>query len=1030
MTALVLHLSDVHIHDCSDFILGRAEQIAATLFPRLPAASAVFIVVSGDIAQAGRESEYRAALVFFLSIKEVIRQEKELPVEFVIAPGNHDCDFSLDQAVRNAVLKEIPQHAHKMPESLISEATKVQAAYKSFWRALVSPDSLIHQDELWSVQSFTVEGKNIWFDSLNLSWMSSRHEQQGGLLFPFQPYREFQPADCDLRIAVMHHPLNWFQQGNYQEFRTFIQKLEDLIISGHEHEGNASVRVEANSGECALIEGSALQDRYSAISEFNIVSIDVGRQQFSCERFAFTGARYVGDEGDQWFPMRALPKRSGGEFQLTSAFGRTLSDPGATLRHPDKQNLVLEDFYVFPDLDLPGSRRDRNLRLAALAGKKSARTLKLLDSLERNVLLEGEDSVGKTRLLYRLFTSYHEQGYLPLLIDGRKLKSATDSELRKLLRHAVVEQYGADNLERFDQAKAERKILLVDDFDSCGLNEDGKRKALDYFQTGFHWRVVTVGGNFEAVELVTSSKLVLLEAFVHYRILPLGYERRGELVSKWNALGHTEVTTPNQWLQSCYQAERMIEAAKLHHLATPVPILVLSLLQANSSAVPKDLQGSSFAHYFYFLIVGALTSAGVTSTNLNRYLAFCSHLAWFVKSTGTDFGVSESQFQRFCQEYTEKWTRTDPAEAIAVLTQARILDQSGDLLRFAYPYTYYYFLGRYTSQFIGEAEVGSYLEYCLSNLYVRECANALLFLAHHSSSPEVVDRAIAALDGHFPSVAPASLGKGDIKNIANLISGAPALVYEARDPVEHRELLNRTLDEIDDGHDGLADAPSPQSRRTLIEEIVSLSKTIEVSGALLTSHFASFSREKKNQALRSIFNASLRVISDFFHYIERDPERLVQEISARVKSRKRDLLSTEAEMEARHAVAWVIRLLSASWIMKAALHVNTADLTDNVTDVVESGSLAFKLIRIAQLLDGPGRIPKAAINELLKSEADNPCVMSVLLVLVLNRLYMYQTHHEDKHWAITTFDLAGEQVNGAERRRLADERRKSLQAHH
>lgn len=64
MTALVLHLSDIHIKTSTDPILKRGKDIAASTFSSLPSASHVFIVVSGDIAYSGVKDEYNLAADF------------------------------------------------------------------------------------------------------------------------------------------------------------------------------------------------------------------------------------------------------------------------------------------------------------------------------------------------------------------------------------------------------------------------------------------------------------------------------------------------------------------------------------------------------------------------------------------------------------------------------------------------------------------------------------------------------------------------------------------------------------------------------------------------------------------------------------------------------------------------------------------------------------------------------------------------------------------------------------------------------
>lgn len=61
MTAVVLHLSDIHIRSKKDWIVSKAEEISACVFVSLPTASAVFIVLSGDIAWSGTAAQYDAA---------------------------------------------------------------------------------------------------------------------------------------------------------------------------------------------------------------------------------------------------------------------------------------------------------------------------------------------------------------------------------------------------------------------------------------------------------------------------------------------------------------------------------------------------------------------------------------------------------------------------------------------------------------------------------------------------------------------------------------------------------------------------------------------------------------------------------------------------------------------------------------------------------------------------------------------------------------------------------------------------------
>jgi len=197
MKVVLLHLSDIHIKTSDDQILKRGGEIASCLYPFLPLASHIFIVVSGDVAFSGKDSQYSLAANFLQEIKAAIQKEKPSPISFIISPGNHDCNFEQESGTRKTLLSNLddPQIQNNIDSSFIEACTSIQDAFFKFRSDLEANNEAI-DDHLWRSSLFKINGKSIGFDCLNVSWASSYHESSGKLYFPIHKYTEEKKARC------------------------------------------------------------------------------------------------------------------------------------------------------------------------------------------------------------------------------------------------------------------------------------------------------------------------------------------------------------------------------------------------------------------------------------------------------------------------------------------------------------------------------------------------------------------------------------------------------------------------------------------------------------------------------------------------------------------------------------------------------------------------------------------------------------------------------------------------------------------
>ena len=460
MSALLLHLSDIHLKGADDPVVRLPEEIARCVYSALPDASVLFIIISGDIAFSGKSDQYTVAAAWIDKIKQSVLREKAIPVHIIVAPGNHDCDFDLDNGMRQMAIKCLATDISvALDASVIDQCTGVQTAFFAF-RDTLHPTKHTTETKLWDTVEFDVEESRIVFDSLNVSWVSRLHEEQGGLVFPHDRYAAKADDRTDVRIVVMHHPMNWFGQSMYRPFRQFVRSLANILMTGHEHRGNVGENIDTESSASVYIEGDVLQDSDKGIerSAFSLVVLDLTEGQYKSTRYVWGGKRYEVSEEGSWADFRVLPSKQTNEFQICGVFREELDDPGATFSRSGRPNLSLADIYIYPDLLEVGMDQRAGNLVSSSVLRDPGKTIE-------GCLLEGEEKAGCTSILYRLYDEYYNRGFVPLYIKGTAIRSAQSKNIDQAIHRAISEQYCEEAIGKFDRLSGSQKVLLLDDFD-------------------------------------------------------------------------------------------------------------------------------------------------------------------------------------------------------------------------------------------------------------------------------------------------------------------------------------------------------------------------------------------------------------------------------------------------------------------------------------------------------------------------------------------------------------------------------------
>lgn len=128
----IVHLTDIHFNESKNYILERTDKIIRAINSVLLPNEPVIMVISGDIVFSGKKAEYQIAKKFLDKIRFTISAEKTTNCEIILVPGNHDCDFSVPQTLRERLLSSLDLNSSNVDDETYKAITHLQSEFFNF----------------------------------------------------------------------------------------------------------------------------------------------------------------------------------------------------------------------------------------------------------------------------------------------------------------------------------------------------------------------------------------------------------------------------------------------------------------------------------------------------------------------------------------------------------------------------------------------------------------------------------------------------------------------------------------------------------------------------------------------------------------------------------------------------------------------------------------------------------------------------------------------------------------------------------
>ncbi|QDT71551.1 metallophosphoesterase family protein [Lacipirellula limnantheis] len=147
MAIIVCQLNDIHFNASNNSVLARTGNIAEVAIAESAPDDTIILLLSGDIADHGYSDEFDEAFTWVTRLRDSILQKRP-DLKILAVPGNHDCDLSGDQALRDAAIGLINSSTDPPANSIVHAAIQPQSAYFAFSETISAPNESLTAAEV------------------------------------------------------------------------------------------------------------------------------------------------------------------------------------------------------------------------------------------------------------------------------------------------------------------------------------------------------------------------------------------------------------------------------------------------------------------------------------------------------------------------------------------------------------------------------------------------------------------------------------------------------------------------------------------------------------------------------------------------------------------------------------------------------------------------------------------------------------------------------------------------------------------
>lgn len=697
------------------------------------------------------------------------------------------------------------------------------------------------------------------------------------------------------------------------------------------------------------------------------------------------------------------PNLGADDIKLNAEYINQIDDLGMHFNHPDKGELVLDDVFIFPDLDEVGSEESREVNSRLILDSATAP--------EGKCIVFGEDLSGKTSLARTLQKSLNQAGLIPIYLTAEEIKQADFEKFKSLLEKKFKKQYASDEesisvFRSAIEADGSKVPVIIDNFDSLGIQRAAAQRAfLESLQKVFTHILLFANKSIELELLAKGETKEMLDNFVIYRIRQLGHVRRDELIERWLTVEQGDSLTDSYILDRKTEISKKINTAAGINFVPTYPFYLLTMLHLFEMGNKSRLEGSSYAELYSYLVNQALLGAGVKPEDLDFYHTYMAYVAFSFFSMKIR-SLTDDEMRSIFDDYLRLMDLEKPFEVVnGVLERAKLLKHDDNNYSFYLNYCHYFFTAKYLSDNIDKAEIKLTIKELVQRLYRTEYANIVIFLIHHSKNKDIIEGILQQAQSLFSDVKPYTLSREELTTINGLIHKEVRLSYRDSSPTENRkkELARRDKMEVErkrNEDDGEVDLD-------LFGKINFSFKIIDVLGQIANNYYGSLDGESKAAIIKELYALGLRGLHAFFGDYETYVAAIRQDLDKLIREKK-IVVDKDKDKTVDRVVYTFSQLVTLVFIKRMTDSVASRNLFPTIDKVLDvESNPAAKLMNMATKLNLPNGLSanKVLVANLYKDLDKNYLSKDLLRFSVVDHMRKFDVKFAEKQSICGKLDI-------------------------